>query len=91
MREEKENVIEWLNGDEFASFTFSQKKYINKVESFVKEFPQFVTILARNEDGSVFWHICLNAIVLSHLALKKRATFAQTEEEKEEGDDEDTI
>lgn len=29
-----ENVIEWLNGSDYIGVTLSQKKWINKVESF---------------------------------------------------------
>ena len=35
MNDLKENVIEWITGDEFVSCTFTQRKYITKVRKLM--------------------------------------------------------
>lgn len=82
-REERENVIEWLNGDTTAAFTFNQRKFITKAERLAKEFPSRVQILARNKDGSIFGHISLKGVVISTRSFKKEALGSVSEKEVE--------
>ncbi len=60
----KENVIEWIEGDKVASFTFSQKRFINRVKKLCEKYGDDVEILGENPDGSVFGHISLRGIQL---------------------------
>lgn len=57
-----ENVIEWLTGQDEATVTFTQKKFINRIMQMNKK--GYVTKLIQNEDGSICAHIPLKAIHL---------------------------
>jgi len=81
-----ENCIEWLNGDGNAYFTFSQKKYINRVEKLSKKYPEKCVILARNSDGSVTGHISTKAVGFNQLALKNHGETPSSEDEDDEED-----
>lgn len=61
----KENVFEWLNGQDIITVTLSQKKFINKVLKLAKEFPDEVTIDKINYDGTVLAHIPLRYLRIS--------------------------
>lgn len=65
MSDPKENCIEWLNGEDTISVTLSQVKYINKVKKLQKKYPEMVTILAENDDGSIFARMPLKALKLN--------------------------
>lgn len=65
MAEVKENVIEWLTGQDTISVTFSQKKYVNKVKALAEKHPDLVQILHENDDGSIFAHLPLKSLKLS--------------------------
>ena len=71
MAEFQENVIEWLTGQNMATVTFSQKKYINRIERMAEKHGSCVEILAKNEDGSITARIPLSAI---HLTIYKPNT-----------------
>ena len=60
----KENVIEWIEGDKVASFTFSQKRFINRVRKLAEKYGDDVRILKENADGSIFGHISLSGVRL---------------------------
>lgn len=64
MNEVKENVIEWITGDDYISCTFTQKKYINKVLKIADNRPYLVPVLKENKDGSIFCHLPLKALKL---------------------------
>ena len=76
MSDLNENGIEWVTGDDTISCSFSQKKYVNKVKSLAKKFPDQVKVI-ENKDGSVFAKLPLSAFKLS---ISSRVF---TEEEKE--------
>lgn len=61
----KENVIEWITGDDTISCTFTQKKYINKVLKLWDKRPYLVPVLIENKDGSIFCHLPLKMLKLS--------------------------
>lgn len=99
MAELKENVIEWLNGQDTIAVTLHQGRYITKVERLAKKFPKQVKILARNTDGSIFAKLPLKALRLSlstksemseEQRAKVRARLQQGKAAKEEDwDDEE--
>ena len=76
MSDLNENGIEWVTGDDTISCSFSQKKYVNKVKSLAKKFPDQVKVI-ENKDGSIFAKLPLSAFKLS---ISSRVF---TEEEKE--------
>ena len=81
MADVRENVIEWITGDDTVTVTLTQPRYITKVRKIVAHYAERnddrVT-LVENRDGSVFARFpieCLN------LALKR--TVNMSEEQKE--------
>ena len=64
MTDLKENVIEWITGDDYISCTFTQKKYINKVRKLMDKQPCLVSVFHENKDGSIFCHLPLKALKL---------------------------
>lgn len=60
-----ENIIEWLNGDKTARATFTQQKFINRIERMSEKYGDRVKILHKNEDGSIYAEIPLSAIHLT--------------------------
>lgn len=60
-----ENIIEWLTGDQTARVTFTQQKYINRIEKMAEKHGERVKILHKNKDGSIYAEIPLSAIHLT--------------------------
>lgn len=85
MSDIKENVIEWITGDDWIACTFTQKKYINKVRKLSVKYPQFVPVFIENEDGSIFCHLPLKSLKLSIITPTKR-TFGKVEKGEVEDD-----
>ena len=63
-----ENIIEWLTGDQTARVTFTQQKYINRIERTSKTHGELVKILHKNKDGSIYAELPLSAV---HLTIYK--------------------
>ena len=61
----RENGLEWLNGQDTVTFSFSQKKYINKVKALAEKYPDKVDIYAENADGTITGKIPLNFVKIS--------------------------
>jgi len=59
-----ENAIEWIRNSDTATVTFSQKRYVNKIEKLAERFPDKVKIIHKNSDGSILAHIPVKAIKL---------------------------
>jgi hypothetical protein len=78
MADERENAIEWINGQNRVTVTLSQGRYISKVKRLAIKFPNEVQIVAENTDGTILAHIPLNYIKIN------RASRDLTEEEREE-------
>ena len=78
MADERENAIEWINGQNRVTVTLSQGRYISKVKKLAMKFPDEVQIVKENEDGTLLAHIPLNYIKIN------RANRDLTEEEREE-------
>lgn len=71
-----ENVVEYATGSKTATFTFSQKKWINKMTKYSESHPDEVDIVI-NPDGSAFGHVPVDWIKIS-----PKRTRTMTEEEK---------
>ena len=67
----KENAIEWLTGDQVATVTLSQQKYINRIRRIAKIDPDSVAIIEEPETngGYLVAHI---DVELVSLRLKQR-------------------
>lgn len=85
MAELRENCIEWLNGQSVVSVTLSQKRLVSKVKKMAEKHPDLVTILAENEDGSIFAHLPLKAVKLS--IISRNGAVSEDEESEEDEDD----
>ena len=75
---ESENAIEWIKGSETATVTFSQGRYITRIEKLAKKHPDKVQIVARNKN-SIVAHIPVKAIKINIIDRER------TEEEIERG------
>lgn len=64
MADIKENVIEWITGDDTLCCTFTQRKFINKVLKMLDKQPEIVTNFVQNKDGSICCHLPLKALKL---------------------------
>jgi len=61
----RENGVEWLNGQDTVTFSFSQKKFINKVRALAEKYPDEVKIYAENNDGSITGNLPLKFVKIS--------------------------
>ena len=61
----QENNIEWLTGQDRATVSFSQKKYVNRIKRMAEKYPSRVEIIAENDDGSICATIPLKSIHLT--------------------------
>lgn len=76
--ENPENCIEWLTGQHTITCTFSQPKFIKKVENLQKKHPEKVKILARNDDGTIVCKLPIKSLKLS--IIKRELTEEQRKE-----------
>lgn len=78
MSDFKENVIEWITGENTATITLTQGRTITKVKKLAEKFPDEVKIIHTNPDGSILAHISLRAIKIN-LTEKRELTEEQKE------------
>ncbi len=52
-----ENTIEFIRGEERATVSFSQGRYISRIKKLAAERPEECQILAENKDGSICAHV----------------------------------
>lgn len=64
-QENNENMIEWVSGQHTITCTFTQNKFVHKVESLAKKHPDKVKILAKNDDGSICAKLPIKSLKLS--------------------------
>jgi len=76
----KENVIEWITGDNMVTATFTQKKFINRIRRMSQTHGKLVVIAHENPDGSIVCKFPLSAI---HITIygQKTASFEDIEDE----------
>lgn len=79
---EIENVIEFLRGSKVATVTFTQGRYISKVEKLAMKFPDEVEIVYRNynREGNVSSIVAHIPVSYIHISNFKREI---TDEERE--------
>ena len=78
-----ENCIEWINNSDIATVTFSQGRYISKIEKLANKFPDEVEIVHRNYNSrgnvsSIVAHIPVSYIKINN--TKRELTDEQREE-----------
>ena len=76
MADFKENVIEWITGDDMATLTLTQGRYISRIKKLAVKFPNEVEIVHENKDGSMVAHASLRAIKIG-LQEKRELTDEQ--------------
>jgi len=54
-----DNVFEWYTGEQTATVTFSQKKWVTKLKKYAQNNSD-ISIVAENDDGSVVAHVPVN-------------------------------
>lgn len=59
-----ENVIEFVKDAKTATVTFSQGRYISRVEKFAEKYPDECRVVVRNKDGSILARIPLSYVRL---------------------------
>lgn len=76
----KENVIEWLTGDDTVTATFTQKKFINRLRRMSRTHGELVEITHENPDGSIVCKFPLRAI---HITIYGQKTVGFDEGDEE--------
>lgn len=52
-----DNCMEWLTGQRIGAVTFSQKRWINKIKSYAKDYPDEIKIIAEDPNGTIYAHV----------------------------------
>ena len=52
-----ESVIDHIEGDEWCGVSTGEMALRNKLERLAKEYPDKVKCIAKNDDGSVYYHV----------------------------------
>ncbi len=60
-----ENVLEWITGDRKIAVTVSEPKIKAKIKALAAKYPDQVSYLVENPDGSIFTHIPYKALKIS--------------------------
>lgn len=81
----KENVIEFLSGQQYATVTFTNRRHINRIKSIYEERKDEFKYLVQNNDGSICAKLPMKWVKINPGSApgtgKKREL---TEEQKEE-------
>lgn len=83
---EEENVISFLKGAKIATVTFSQGKYISKIEKLAVKFPDEVTIIHRNYHPSGNISSIVAHIPTSYIKINNSKRDLSEEERKAMGE-----
>lgn len=75
----RENCIYWLDGDQFATVNFSQKKYRNRIKKMAEDHPDDVNIMS-DTDAALVAVIPVRAVKTSIVTREPREL---TDEERE--------
>ena len=86
MKDFRENIIEWITGEDKIYLTLTQTKYINKVKKLAKTHVNEVEIV-ENKDGSIFATLPLKALKLSIITAQGRGFASTLKQEEQEDDD----
>ena len=79
-----ENVIEFYTGENTILCTFTQRKWITKAKSLLEQYPEEVTLVSENKDGSVVVKMPKKYL---HLTRYNRPNaFGRNSEDEEDGE-----
>ena len=67
----RENCIYWLDGDDFATVNFSQKKYRNRIKKMAEDHPDDVSIMS-DTDAALVAVIPVRAVKTSIVTREPR-------------------
>lgn len=84
MTDVRENVIEWLNGEDTITATLNQVRYINKVKKLAIKYPDLVQILVENKDGSIVAHLPLKALKFNIIINNRMPGWMKESEDDDE-------
>ena len=57
MAEFNESVIDHIEGDEWCGVSTGEMVLKNKLEKLARQYPDEVECIAKNDDGSVYYHV----------------------------------
>jgi len=82
MSEPRENVIEWVTGQQHVSCTLTQQKFINKIRKLRDESVENVPVFIENHDGSIFCHLPIEMLKIGkkrkiEISEERRAELAE--------------
>ncbi len=83
---ESENCIEWIKNGNTATVTFSQVKYINKIEKLANKFPDEVSVVHRNYNKEGNISSIVAHIPISYIQISNRKRDLSEEERKAIGE-----
>ena len=83
---EVENCIEFIKGSTTATVTFTQGRYISKIEKLAKRFPDEVKICHRNYNSSGKISSLVAHIPVSYIQISNRKRDLSEEERKAIGE-----
>ena len=83
---EVENCIEFIKGSTTATVTFTQGRYISKIEKLAKRFPDEVKICHRNYNSSGNISSLVAHIPVSYIQISNRKRDLSEEERKAIGE-----
>lgn len=83
---EVENCIEFIKGSTTATVTFTQGRYISKIEKLAKRFPDEVQICHRNYNSSGNISSIVAHIPVSYIQISNRKRDLSEEERKAIGE-----
>lgn len=76
-----ENCVEFLTGERRAGFTFTQRKYKNRILELAEKYPDKVDFVV-NEDDSIFGHVPISWVKINpprnmNMTEEQRAAAAE--------------
>ncbi len=77
--DEKETCITRIENDDYISVYTSERKFINKIYKLKEQYPDDVTIIHVNPDGSVCVHFPYNWMTFPKPKAKRNYTDEQRE------------
>lgn len=80
---EQENCIEWIRNSDRATVTFSQGRFISKIEKLAQKFPDEVKVLNRNYNNSGNVSSIVAHIPVSYIKINNRKQNLSDEEREE--------
>jgi hypothetical protein len=80
---EQENCIEWIKHSKMATVTFTQGRYITKIEKLAAKFPDEVEITHRNYNREGNVSSIVAHIPVSYIKINNRVINLSEEEKRE--------